>query len=368
MFSEKISLNNLSVPPIFRQKYIPSLNGLRALSILFVLIGHSKFVTNSPACFIFIERYIVHMGFGVQMFYVISGFLITGLLLKEKAEHGHINLKNFYIRRAYRIFPVAFLFILTILLLKLFGVLYVSTRDLVCSATYVVDFLSPSTRSWFIGHLGTLSIEEQFYLLWPLALLFLPKRYYFIIIFIVLYYAMLTTWLYYHPQNSPLFLLKGLLLTAPALLCGALLAVGMFKGWFNSIHKILIHPLTAFSFILALAAYLPATFLVAGFYSVPFDFLLSNVFVAIFIYNVIHSSSNNIIYKFLNHPILNFIGILSYSIYIWQQPFFAPPSAAYLVHAWWAFFPQNFILTFLVATISYFTVEKAFLRIKKRYH
>ncbi len=365
---KKISLDNLLVPPIFRFKHIPSLNGLRALSIIIVLIGHSTFVPNSPKFFSFIQHYVVHMSFGVQMFYVISGFLITGLLLQEKADHGHINLKNFYIRRAYRILPVAFLFIITLIVLKLFGILYISTHDLACSATYVVDFLRVNTRSWFIGHLATLSVEEQFYLLWPLTLLFLPKRYYFIIIFVVLYYIVLTPWLYYHPQNSPLFLLKGMLLPAPPLLCGAILAVGMFKGWFNRIHKILIHPLTAFSFILALAAYLPGTFHVAGFYSVPFDYLLSSVFIAMFIYNVIHSSSHNVIYKLLNHPVLNFIGILSYSIYIWQQPFFAPPSAAYLVHAWWAVFPQNFILTFLVAAISYFTVEKAFLRIKKGYH
>lgn len=367
MYSEKFSLHNLSIPPIFRDKHIPSLNGLRALSIIFVLIGHSKFVSNSPKCLLFIERYIVHMNFGVQMFFVISGFLITGLLLKEKALHGHINLKNFYIRRAYRIFPVAFLFIITMVLLNYFGVLYITAKDLTYSATYVVDFL-PGTRSWFIGHLATLSVEEQFYLLWPLALLFLPKRYYLIIVFVVIYYILLMPWLYYHPENSPLFLLKGLILSAPALLCGALMAIGLFKGWFTRIHHILIHPLTAFSFILALAAYLPGTFLVAGFYSIPFDYLVACVFVAFFVYNVIHSSPGNILFRFLNHPILNFIGILSYSIYIWQQPFFAPPSAQYLVHAWWAFFPQNFILTFLVAAISYFTVEKAFLRIKKRYH
>jgi len=130
MHSEKTSLYNLSVPPVFRQKYIPSLNGLRALSIIFVLIGHSKFVSNSPKFFLFIESYIIHMNFGVQMFYVISGFLITGLLLKEKAEYGRINLKNFYIRRSYRILPVAFLFIITLLLLKLFGILYISVHDL----------------------------------------------------------------------------------------------------------------------------------------------------------------------------------------------------------------------------------------------
>jgi len=200
MNTENISLDHLSVPLIFRQKKIPSLSGLRALSIIIVLIGHSRFVPNSPKCFSFIEQYIVHMSFGVQMFYVISGFLITGLLLKEKAEQGSINIKRFYIRRFLRIFPVAFLFILTLVALKLTGVLYISNHDLACSAAYVVNFL-PATRSWFIGHLATLSVEEQFYLTWPVFLMFLPKKYYFIIVFVVFYYIILTPWLYYHPHS-----------------------------------------------------------------------------------------------------------------------------------------------------------------------
>lgn len=365
--SKYFSLDNLSIPPVFNQKQIPSLNGLRAVSIIFVLIGHSKFVSNSPVAFIFFERYIANMAFGVQVFFVISGFLITGLLLKEKVQNGFINIKHFYIRRAYRILPVAYLYLIVITLLCVAGILSIHAKDVFCSAIFTTDFL-PGTRSWFIGHMWSLSVEEQYYVLWPLILLLIPKKYYNVVIIIVLYNIIIRFYLYYHPNPSNLFLLKGFLSFAPALMAGSIFAVGLFKGWFKHIHKFLIHPLAGLSLLLALLAYLPSTLLFAGLYSVPFDYLVSSIFIAVFLYHIVHIGPGNPLYNFFNHPVMNFIGILSYSIYIWQQPFFAPQFSGYNVNPWWALFPQNFLFVFAAALISYFTIEKAFLRLRKRFH
>src|ERR1700733_4173603 len=106
---------------------------------------------------------------GVQVFFVLSGYLITSLLLKEYKQTSTISLKDFYIRRAFRIFPAAFVFLAIVTILYWHqmrwyhvaaAVLYLTNMDL--------------TRPWIFGHLWSLSIEEQFYLLWPFVL---KKRY-----------------------------------------------------------------------------------------------------------------------------------------------------------------------------------------------
>src|SRR5205807_9098473 len=87
---------------------IASLDGLRAVSILLVLLGHAAMSDGAPH----ILSPLSHIGnIGVRFFFVISGFLITTLLLKEQAKTGTISLKQFYLRRTLRIFPAAYFFI-----------------------------------------------------------------------------------------------------------------------------------------------------------------------------------------------------------------------------------------------------------------
>lgn len=102
---------------------------------------------------------------GVHVFFVLSGFLITDLLLRERERTSGIDLPNFYLRRAFRIFPAAFVF------LAIVTVLYwpeMHWTHLAAAVFYVANL--DLSRPWIFGHLWSLSIEEQFYLLWPLAL------------------------------------------------------------------------------------------------------------------------------------------------------------------------------------------------------
>ncbi len=109
-------------------KLIPSLNGLRGLSILFVLIAHIQIMSfhlpDGPGGQI-----------GVNIFFVISGFLITYLLLKEEAATGTISLKNFFIRRSLRIFPAFYFLLLVYGVLQLFSVLHISAGSWLSSIT-----------------------------------------------------------------------------------------------------------------------------------------------------------------------------------------------------------------------------------------
>ena len=100
--------------------------------------------------------------FGVQAFFVISGFLITTLLLKERSATGRIDLLAFYRRRTLRIFPACFLYVSVVALVGHIGYLGYAYSYTMCYAG--------QGRPWLLGHLWSLSVEEQFYLLWPFVL------------------------------------------------------------------------------------------------------------------------------------------------------------------------------------------------------
>ncbi len=154
--------------------HVAQLDGLRAFAVLCVLIQHG-----------FPDQYVVNRVFpwgdaGVRLFFVLSGFLITRILLdcrgrgeREPSARG-ISLRHFYIRRALRILPVYFFVLATMALLDAPGV-----RDSwIWLATFTSNFLFASLGSWpgFINHLWTLAVEEQFYLIWPWVIAFVPRR------------------------------------------------------------------------------------------------------------------------------------------------------------------------------------------------
>src|SRR4051812_3227202 len=96
-------------PPVLQNSYYPSLDGLRGIAILLVVVSHFNLISIPYYDVIFNGK------LGVLIFFVLSGFLITTLCIKEKVATKTISLKNFYIRRALRIFPVAYLFLLVLL-------------------------------------------------------------------------------------------------------------------------------------------------------------------------------------------------------------------------------------------------------------
>ena len=167
--------NSLEYSRYRSTKYYPSLDGLRAISILAVIWYHVPEL-----------RPLWQTGFlGVHLFFVISGFLITTLLLREKAEYSRISLRNFYVRRTLRIFPAYYL------TLALFLTICLVLPDLRQNALSIYLHNLPSfltyTSNWFVNPWQTgrvifvaawsLATEEQFYLFWP-SIIALSKRWY----------------------------------------------------------------------------------------------------------------------------------------------------------------------------------------------
>jgi peptidoglycan/LPS O-acetylase OafA/YrhL len=157
------------VAPVFRLGYRPSLDGLRGLAIIAVVADHTRQFSNRWA---FI---------GVDAFFVLSGFLITTLLLEEWDRFDSISLKSFYLRRALRLLPALVACLLVIVLYAWLvspAAAPSVTVDAVVALFYCTNWsfaLGFRDMSDF-GHTWSLSIEEQFYILWPPALILLLRR------------------------------------------------------------------------------------------------------------------------------------------------------------------------------------------------
>jgi peptidoglycan/LPS O-acetylase OafA/YrhL len=138
---------------------IPQLDGLRALAVALVVLDHS--VTWFPGG-----------GIGVDVFFVLSGFLITSLLAGETEKFGHVSRGRFYLRRALRLFPALLAMLLVTPIL-----VHVSAEDVALAATYTSNLAMAFWHqdAGVYGHTWSLALEEQFYLLWPLALPFVLK-------------------------------------------------------------------------------------------------------------------------------------------------------------------------------------------------
>ena len=175
---------------------MPQLDALRALAALSVLVGHFILVSTRW------HAAVPFTALGVLLFFVLSGFLITGILLdgRKQVEAGVSRfwmLRQFYIRRFLRIFPLYYAVVLAGRIAQVPGY----TKGFGWNLAYLTNFYIASKARWIgpASHLWTLSVEEQFYLIWPWIVLFLPKRrllptFVGIVIFAVVYKVIVTGW------------------------------------------------------------------------------------------------------------------------------------------------------------------------------
>ena len=154
------------------ERHYPQLDGVRGLAIIMVLIGH--LVPIAP-----LQQIVGWGDVGVVLFFCLSGFLITGIILRTRWDAGGRSLGKglavFYVRRALRIFPVYYL---TVAVLALLG--NVQVRDnLIRVLTYTLNPIPglPMAQVGAVPHFWSLCVEEQFYLVWPLLLLLTPPRF-----------------------------------------------------------------------------------------------------------------------------------------------------------------------------------------------
>jgi peptidoglycan/LPS O-acetylase OafA/YrhL len=336
-----------------KRNRIPSLDGLRALSISLVLVGHLSGTQHfgSPRLGIgdFAEL-------GVMIFFVISGFLITNLLIGEYEIRGRISLKLFYARRALRIFPAAYCFIGFVYLLSTAGILHLNRTDFLYAVTYTVNY--EPLRPWQIGHLWSLSVEEQFYLFWPFAVANMgPRRLAWVSAVVILLAPLARAAAWVWLRDTPYYRAEMFPMVADSLAAGCLLASQ--RGWLEKQDWYLRLFRPAASVVLLL--------LVLGVnrymgYTVVWVLgtSLINFLLAVLIHRSIYCS-RDWMGAVLNWTPMVFFGILSYSLYIWQQLFLNRYSMS-----WPNVFPQNIMLTFSAALLSYLLLERPLMSLRSR--
>ncbi len=348
-------MNDSERPPWVSHGEIPSLHGFRALSILAVILSHyAEHPSRSGGW-----RYLPDLGqMGVNMFFVISGFLITLLLLRESARTGRISLSRFYLRRSLRILPAYLVYLVGVAVLDAGGWVSLTPMDWLASLTYTVSFLLP--RTWEVTHIWSLSVEEHFYLLWPLVVCWLPRRAWLVAV-VVLLVSPALRWSI--QRDVPFLQINFCTLTRMDTLaagcCLAYLAQGAgfcrltrMPAWFAYCLTPLLLAITAVSYRASTES---ALYRVLGHQTV-----VAVCFTAVlWMWTRLDRTPAG---RILNSRPLVLIGVLSYSLYLWQQPFFNPNSSASFTTP-----PWNLGWTLVWAVSSYVLIERPALAWKSRW-
>ncbi|MEO5997819.1 MAG: acyltransferase [Chitinophagaceae bacterium] len=354
-------------------RYIKQLDSIRALAVLSVIVEHwlpkeSKI------------NFFVNGSMGVEVFFVLSGFLITGILINNKIkseESPGINkisiFKNFYVRRTLRIFPIYYLAIFFLLIFHEISETNIKP-NFIYFLTYTTNFYFYKIQAWdgIVSHLWSLAVEEQFYIIWPFIILLIPKKYllHIITLFIAIGLASQHYWAKTEFDNL-------LVMTCfDSFGMGALLSwIIIFKPQrLNQFYKII--------FVLGLlSSGLLIVELVKPMHSWFSDRTLHSI-IALWIISYImeKEQKNQLRFTFIfNNKFLLFLGKISYGIYLYH--FIIPMfTVKYLksinsnittMESKWSFYvlyAEYFCILLLVSWLSWRLIEKPVLSLKKYFN
>jgi peptidoglycan/LPS O-acetylase OafA/YrhL len=345
-------------------RYIKGLDTIRAMAIGIVIIQHW-----GPYGY---GKIIPEGSFGVDVFFVLSGYLITRILLASRYECAESNLsqliKSFYIRRALRIFPIYFLYVLVIYLLND----EYARKNLVYFLTYTTNFLVLRDGKFAISPTWSLSVEEQFYLVWPWIIIFMPRKYLLGAILSAIGIGIISTWGFQKIYGD-----YGVFLLLPCVIAFGTGALFAYVSLFNRYKKVVSN-----TFI----ALLPVSIILLFVHQFGHHLLLiravnSVIAVSLIIY-VTRQNYNPVSRLFFNNSFLAYIGKISYGIYLYHQPipryyyiainylnsrihfndrlyrFLTVPPSQYFI---------QMTVMLILAALSYRYIESAFLKLKNRF-
>ena len=339
--------------------YRPEIDGLRAIAVLSVIFYHS---TKSVGSFVLFPG-----GFlGVDIFFVISGYLITSIILSEINITQNFSFKNFYQRRARRILPALLFVILFSIIFAYILLLPDDFNEYIKSIFYTLFFTSnyffyflgelydaaPSLLKPFL-HTWSLSVEEQFYLLYPIILYFsfkYFKNFLNKILFSLIFISVLTMIIYFYSNQSLAFF--NFLTRFWELLIGAVIANNQKKIISYNFSILKKNVISFFGIILIIYPIL--------FFNKNISFGYIYTFLSIVGVSLIISFDDKEILtnKILANKLLVFLGLISYSLYLWHYPIFAFGRIT-------EFFGDGvskklFFLTFILSLFTYYLIEKPF--------
>ena len=337
------------------EKRIPSLDGIRAFLLFIVVTSHLTGTANFPITKL---SSVVVTDLAFRAFFVISGYLITGILLHDHEKRGTISLGKFYFRRVLRLFPAFYVYVGVVLVLHYWKGLPLNDGDVTHALTYTMNY--HRDRAWSLGASWSLSVEEQFYLLWPLILLFLKPRWglWLAALFVVAGpFLRVGSWYLFPDQTSRDGIGETFPTIADSIAVGCVLTRG--RKWLD--ENELYNRFRASPWFLIVPILLIAVTRTGGH---PLPHMVvgqtsMNIGIALCIDWCIKYPDGRV-GRFINWQPFVVIGTWSYSMYLWQQLFCNRTSD------WWmCAFPQNLIFTTIAGVISFYVVEKPSLKMRE---
>ena len=360
--------------------YFPNLNGIRFIAAFWVIVHHieqfkEKFgFTNH----LFSTRFIRMIGpLGVFLFFVLSGFLITSLLLIEKEKTKNIDITSFYMRRVLRIWPLYYLTVfLGLFILPEISFLNIPDETIFIRENFTEKiilylFILPNVVTGVFKHIPYLSqnwsigVEEQFYYFWPwvirqtkttrllMVMVLLFFFFYFLRSLTVIYMPEIGWWKYLNE------FIKSLRIT-----CMILGAIGAYFTYFyrdSQFIKILFHKITQWVIYISLITLLSFGFYLKGinqeFYALIFTLILMNL----------AKNPNSILS--LENPVFDYLGKISYGLYMYHTiaVVIGVKIAMNFQQSNWVSYSIAYILTISISALSYQYFEKPFLKLKDKF-
>ncbi|MEM9546194.1 MAG: acyltransferase [Bacteroidota bacterium] len=362
--------------------YFPNLNGLRFIAAFLVLIYHLeqlKATFGLESYWDSVPFYAIIGKLGVILFFVLSGFLITFLLLVEEQNFDSINVKNFYIRRILRIWPLyLFIIVLALLLLPQCSTFteYSYGREfsqfnyewVIISILYLL-FLPNLVLAVFglipyASHTWSIGTEEQFYLFWPLLLRYIKKNRARFMVLIVLFYVTVNLFLSTsYSDFIPLVnMIRAFWKTIPfdCMAIGGLYAIMLFRK--NKMLDFILRNDVFYSTIIVVCI-----LLLNGVY-IPY--LHYEIYSFLFGLIIINFAANKKSHISLENRFLNYLGKISYGLYMYHPIGIVLALQLCLstgVHSNYVIYPLSTIVTTIIAALSYKYFETYFLQFKDRF-
>ncbi|MET3979712.1 peptidoglycan/LPS O-acetylase OafA/YrhL [Mucilaginibacter sp. UYP25] len=355
-------------------KHIKELDGVRGIAVTLVIIEHwfpkSSFLNKLP-----------NGAIGVSIFFVLSGFLISRILFETRVEIQEAQqsawqvIKNFYLRRALRIFPIYYL-CLAILYIFEAGTSQEVRGPILYFITFTQNFYFFHIDFWpgILSHLWSLAVEEQFYLCWPFLMLFVNKRYLLAVIVLVISFSVCTQFLMRNINMSGLLTFN----------CLHAFGTGTLLSWF--IHYKSDMADRALNFLQIIGPLSAVLILLGNYFSVRLfafqDPLICVVGAWLIFYIYKKHDTEEMRFRFLlANPIAIYIGRVSYGIYLYHN--LVPKLLNYnLVNIYinpylpnilktnlfgWLFLTENLLMLLAVASLSYYLIERPILKLKNRF-
>lgn len=346
---------------IIKEKiYFPGLNGMRAIAALLVIFSHIGIQLHA----IGFQGYqsIDMAGYGVTMFFVLSGYLITYLLLTEYEKNKKISYKKFYVRRMLRIWPIYYLSLAITQAWMVFSGQNTDGNSLIFYLFMManVPFVFGGMLG-LVGQLWSVGVEEQFYLFWPWLF---KKRNHLLMIMssIIVVYILLRLFLRIY-ENGPFYTFLGIT-RFHCMAMGGIGALAVFENWkiVKNIHIPLLQMICWL--ILIISLYRPLHI---------FSIIDGEIYAVIFLILIINVSTNSKTIIRLENPLMNWLGKLSYGMYVYHTfsitiVFNSLKSHIALnITGLLIIFLSVIFLTLIFSQLSYLYIEEYFLKIKRRF-